>query len=546
LNEKKILEYINKLEERSYEENKKLFTDIVTFAKENKQNRNKMIPILSNLLSNEIDEKIRIQAAIFLINIVDKKQQNKSIINTLIQAMKQDPSSFVRTYISGLLIESHLDDETVVDNILSSMREDPDDKVKSNIAMVIAENTSIYNDKLLAILKEDKDYRARILALNALTFYCSPDLGRGCEFEQREFIIPIVLNVLKKDNNLNVKKEAILSLGILQAEESFEILREEFNQNKNKSLRYDLALAILRINGKEGIQLFNEMIKNKELDDYQLSEYNFFKQEIEIEDDIDKLEKSIHHSKIEIIAVNEELKQQEDTEEKTKLLQKIEILQNTITEQNETIKDLKDSFQSFRKAFHELPDKILQNHNDKLLSDNERKVLNDKFLSVLEINCSQYEDESRKRNCRKKKGKILEDFTELFFTSTNGITVYDRNVRFETEEIDLFLQNNIRKPYWGHFKSPNILVECKNWTSKVGADDVKVFRSKINDHKNLIRVGFFIAINGFTKGLNIELIRAEKDDIVIGVITKEDFENFFKTKNTVLNFLESIIFKSIK
>ena len=305
-----------------------------------------------------------------------------------------------------------------------------------------------------------------------------------------------------------------------------------------------MLLTIMQLEGKDSkaISILREMEDKGELTKYEINDFKIHSQELSIEDTFQGV--SNHVSQLTIVS--------KETREKVEKLYKgkvkketLEIIERYETEINELKKNISILEKQLRKQSEQKLDNLILPYEDKELSNSDKSKLKNIFDSMLKITCKGLE-KSELAKCRNKKGKVLEDFCESFFTATNGISVFDRNVNLETEEIDLFLQNNTRKPYWAYLQSPNILVECKNWTEPVGANEVKLFRQKINDHRNLIKVGFFVAINGFTDGLPFELIRSQKDEIILGIITKEDFEEFFKSTKTILEFLEDIIFKSIR
>jgi hypothetical protein len=89
------------------------------------------------------------------------------------------------------------------------------------------------------------------------------------------------------------------------------------------------------------------------------------------------------------------------------------------------------------------------------------------------------------------KGKTLENFAEILIESLPGMSVVFRDVRTEAEEIDLFV-SNLGLPNWGD----PILVECKNWSTPVGKNEVVVFIDKLESH--LAATGIIIAAHGVT------------------------------------------------
>ena len=74
-----------------------------------------------------------------------------------------------------------------------------------------------------------------------------------------------------------------------------------------------------------------------------------------------------------------------------------------------------------------------------------------------------------------KKGIALERLVTLIFSTINGFHPSHR-VQTETEEIGVFVRNESLDAFWSKL-SPFILVECKNWSSKVGKDEVVLFRA---------------------------------------------------------------------
>jgi len=94
------------------------------------------------------------------------------------------------------------------------------------------------------------------------------------------------------------------------------------------------------------------------------------------------------------------------------------------------------------------------------------------------------------------KGKAFEDYICLIFKSIPGIEIARRNEMntFLTEEIDVVLWNSKRE---GLDFLPNIiLIECKNWSSAVGSEEVSYFKEKLESRS--CEYGFLIAANGIT------------------------------------------------
>jgi len=95
----------------------------------------------------------------------------------------------------------------------------------------------------------------------------------------------------------------------------------------------------------------------------------------------------------------------------------------------------------------------------------------------------------------KEKGQALEDVSEYLLAQFEGVEIMERDKVCDSEELDLVLWNPgievVLRP-WDFI----ILVECKNWSSPVGAPDLDWFISKLR--RRSLKNGIFIASNGVT------------------------------------------------
>ncbi len=130
------------------------------------------------------------------------------------------------------------------------------------------------------------------------------------------------------------------------------------------------------------------------------------------------------------------------------------------------------------------------------------------------------------------KGQSFELLSLYMFEHLNGVDVTEHDARMPSEEIDLVLWNaqteEILRP-WDSI----ILVECKNWSTPVGAAVLDNFINKVR--RRSLTTGIFIAANGvtggFIKGDGNEpgaigiLTSALQDGIRVIVITMDDIRN---------------------
>ena len=127
------------------------------------------------------------------------------------------------------------------------------------------------------------------------------------------------------------------------------------------------------------------------------------------------------------------------------------------------------------------------------------------------------------------KGQSFELLAIYLFEHLDGVEVTEHDIRMPSEEIDIVLWNaqseEVLRPW-----DAVILIECKNWSSAVGASVMDNFVNKVR--RRHLTTGIFIAARGvtggFIKGNGNEagaaaiLTSALQDGIRIIVITIDD------------------------
>ena len=142
------------------------------------------------------------------------------------------------------------------------------------------------------------------------------------------------------------------------------------------------------------------------------------------------------------------------------------------------------------------------------------------------------------------KWKQFEEFLKNLFNSINWFEIIDIK-QAEDEQIDLVIKNNINKPFWLNLKSPVILWEAKNWSSRTSTEVINTLRWKLVWHSNLSKIWFVIAMNWFTKVVDSNLLRDwASDSRIIVAITWEDIKKMLSKKINPLYWLEWLIMKS--
>lgn len=98
-------------------------------------------------------------------------------------------------------------------------------------------------------------------------------------------------------------------------------------------------------------------------------------------------------------------------------------------------------------------------------------------------------------------GRALEDLICYVFGLVPGIAITHRNEMnvFNTEEIDVALWNDM-DPAGLSFLPNIILVECKNWSARVGSGEVNWFDSKLRNRG--LDFGILVSTLGITGDAN--------------------------------------------
>ena len=130
-----------------------------------------------------------------------------------------------------------------------------------------------------------------------------------------------------------------------------------------------------------------------------------------------------------------------------------------------------------------------------------------------------------------RKGKLLEDLMIRVFKTLPGFSHITARAKNKDEEIDLIIRNESPDTFWSREGSQYILVECKNWSKPVGPDELVVFRNKLENRGARCRLGFFIALGGFTKGFDTHAATYRKDPLLIVPLDRADIEQLVNTSD---------------
>lgn len=141
------------------------------------------------------------------------------------------------------------------------------------------------------------------------------------------------------------------------------------------------------------------------------------------------------------------------------------------------------------------------------------------------------------------KWKQFEDFLKKLFNAIDGFEVTEIK-QVEDEQIDLVIKNNINKPFWLNLRTPVILWEAKNWSTKTPVKEIAILDSKLWGHNNFSRIGFFISMNWFTNVTGLKLERLWATEKIIVKITWDDIETLLKDELHPIDWIEWLVMKS--
>lgn len=126
---------------------------------------------------------------------------------------------------------------------------------------------------------------------------------------------------------------------------------------------------------------------------------------------------------------------------------------------------------------------------------------------------------------RNRKGKLLEELVKLLFQATPGFGRVTTRLNNGTEEIDVKVDNRSDDPPWKD-EGAYLLGECKNWSKKCGAPEVRSFHGKLTTKYSRVHIGFLFAPGGFTREAHEELRSHKEGAILIILVDAEDLERW--------------------
>jgi CheY-like chemotaxis protein len=111
------------------------------------------------------------------------------------------------------------------------------------------------------------------------------------------------------------------------------------------------------------------------------------------------------------------------------------------------------------------------------------------------------------------KGRLLEDVLDVVLRRVPGFVVSQR-LKSPGEEFDLVVRNESMSPFWVR-EGQYLLVECKNWSSRVGRPELDAFDMKLRRRQGRAKLGFLVAPSGFSEPLKSMLAGRERSEAIV-------------------------------
>jgi hypothetical protein len=132
------------------------------------------------------------------------------------------------------------------------------------------------------------------------------------------------------------------------------------------------------------------------------------------------------------------------------------------------------------------------------------------------------------------KGKLLEQTISGLLSLVPGLKITGRDVNSGIEEIDLEIQNENSIGIWTEFERM-IFVECKNWSDKVGSNEIRNFEGKLRNF--WLHAGIFVAVKGFSGrdrengAVGQNKLRFKQEGFIVILLDGKDLEDILNCQD---------------
>jgi hypothetical protein len=139
------------------------------------------------------------------------------------------------------------------------------------------------------------------------------------------------------------------------------------------------------------------------------------------------------------------------------------------------------------------------------------------------------------------KGRRFEALVAFLLSQVDGLSIFSRNYKTETEEIDVVLQqHSLSGPVWAIANAPFILVEAKNHADGISQAMFSQFRIKMQTKRASVRIGLMLSRTSVSGDATQQEERFSSDTLTVAFIDGETLEQWIEAEDGTA-FLERII-----
>ena len=124
----------------------------------------------------------------------------------------------------------------------------------------------------------------------------------------------------------------------------------------------------------------------------------------------------------------------------------------------------------------------------------------------------------KSRTDNNSKGVTLEVLTAVLLSQVDGFEVRSRGVSNRTQQMDVMVHNRNTAGALG--RSEIVIAEAKNWNHPPGTTEYYALYRKIETKFGRSRLGYFVTIDRFTRGVELERLRDSKGEILVVPLDK--------------------------
>jgi hypothetical protein len=139
------------------------------------------------------------------------------------------------------------------------------------------------------------------------------------------------------------------------------------------------------------------------------------------------------------------------------------------------------------------------------------------------------------------KGRRFEALVAFLLSQVDGFSIFSRNYRTATEEIDIVLQQReLAGPVWAIANAPFLLVEAKNHADGISQGMFSQFRIKLQTKRSTVRIGLMLSRTSVSGDAVQQEERFSSDTLTIAFLDGETIQEWIEAEDGTA-FLERLI-----